>query len=196
VPGVIVNIIAIVTVMLTAMSIVREKEIGNMEQLMITPIRPIELILGKTIPFAIVGLLDMILITMAGLLVFRIPLRGSYFLLLAASILFLMTTLGTGLFISTISQTQQQALMSTFFFTMPAFLLSGFAFPIRNMPLPVRCLTFLNPLRYFMEIVRGIFLKGTGIAILCHDIGRVLTEQAIKEDNQRNHSRRPPLGDP
>jgi len=166
VPGVIVNIIALVTVMLTAMSIVREKEIGTMEQLMVTPIRPIELILGKTIPFAIVGLLDVILITMAGLLVFRIPFRGSYFLLVAASILFLMTTLGTGLFISTISQTQQQALMSTFFFTMPAFLLSGFNFPIRNMPLPVRYLTFLNPLRYFMEIVRGVFLKGTGITIL------------------------------
>jgi len=166
VPGVIVNIIAIVTVMLTAMSIVREKEIGTMEQLMVTPIRPIELILGKTIPFAIVGLLDVILITVAGLLVFRIPLRGSYCVLAAASILFLMTTLGTGLFISTISQTQQQALMSTFFFMMPAFLLSGFAFPIRNMPLPVRYLTYLNPLRYFMEIVRWIFLKGTGIAIL------------------------------
>ncbi|MGA1844404.1 MAG: ABC transporter permease [bacterium] len=166
VPGVIVNIIAIVTIMLTAMAIVREKEIGTMEQLMVTPIRPIELILGKTIPFAIVGLLDVVLITVAGLVVFRIPLRGSWCVLTAASILFLMTTLGTGLFISTISQTQQQALMSTFFFMMPGFLLSGFAFPIRNMPLPVQYLTYLNPLRYFMEIVRGIFLKGTGIVVL------------------------------
>ncbi|MBN2374004.1 ABC transporter permease [bacterium] len=166
VPGVLVNIIALVTIMLTAMAIVREKEIGTMEQLMVTPVRPIELIIGKTLPFAVVGLIDVILITTAAILVFRIPFRGSGIVLLTASSLFLLTTLGTGLFISTISQTQQQALMSTFFFMMPALLLSGFAFPIRNMPVLVQYLTYLNPLRYFIEIVRGVFLKGTGISVL------------------------------
>ncbi|MGA1869923.1 MAG: ABC transporter permease [bacterium] len=166
VTGVIVNIIAIVTVMLTAMSIVREKELGTMEQLMVSPIRPIELILGKTLPFALVGLVDVLLVTGAAMFIFHIPFRGSALLLLGASVLFLLTTLGTGLFISTISYTQQQALMSTFFFIMPAFLLSGFTFPIRNMPRAVYYITYLNPLRYFIEIIRGIFLKGIGIHVL------------------------------
>ena len=151
---------------MTAMGIVREKEIGTMEQLMVTPIRPIELILGKTLPFAIVGLLDVLLITGVALLVFRIPLRGSVLLLLASSVFFLLTSLGVGLFISTICHTQQQAMMSSFFFFNPAFMLSGFTFPIRNMPEAVQYLTYLNPMRYFMEIVRGIFLKGSGISTL------------------------------
>jgi ABC-2 type transport system permease protein len=166
VPGVIANIITLVTLMLTAMAIVREKEIGTMEQLMVTPIRPIELMLGKTLPFAVVGLVDVILMTVAGLLIFDVPFQGRGLLLLSCSIIYLLTSLGVGLFISTISQTQQQAMMSSFFFFMPAFMLSGFAFPIRNMPVAVQYLTYLNPVRYFMEIVRGIFLKGTGVAIL------------------------------
>jgi ABC-2 type transport system permease protein len=166
VPGVVVNILTLVTLMLTAMAIVREKEIGTMEQLMVTPIQPLELIIGKTAPFAVVGLLDTVLITTVALLIFRVPFRGSVWVLLVCTILFLLTTLGTGLFISTISQTQQQAMMSSFFFFMPAFMLSGFAFPIRNMPLPVQYLTFLNPVRYFMEIVRNLFLKGSGISVL------------------------------
>lgn len=166
VPGVVVNIIMFVTLMLTALAIVREKEIGTMEQLMVTPIRPIELMIGKTLPFAVVGLLDLVMITAAALLIFHIPFRGSALLLLAGSVLFLLSTLGMGLFLSTISNTQQQAMMASFFFSTPAFMLSGFAFPIRNMPLAVQYLTYLNPLRYFMEIVRGIFLKGTGIRIL------------------------------
>ena len=137
-----------------------------MEQLMVTPIRPIELMLGKILPFALIGLLDVGLVTTAALLVFRIPFRGRGILLFGASILFLLTTLGAGLFISTISQTQQQAVLSSFFFFMPAFMLSGFTFPIRNMPLPVQYVTYANPLRYFIEIVRGVFLKGTGVVIL------------------------------
>jgi ABC-2 type transport system permease protein len=148
------------------MSIVREKEIGTMEQLMVTPLRPIELMLGKLLPFAMVGIFQVVLITAAALLIFGIPLRGSVALLFASALLFLLTTLGVGLFISTISRTQQQAMMSSFFFFMPALLLSGFAFPIRNMPLPVQYLTYLIPLRYFMEIVRGIFLKGIGVRYL------------------------------
>jgi len=166
VPGVVVNIITVITLMLTAMSIVREKEIGTMEQLMVTPIRPIELMLGKTLPFALVGFIDTALVIVAALLLFHVPFRGSAFLLLGAASLFLMTTLGAGLFISTISRTQQQAMMTTFLFFQPFFMLSGFAFPIRNLPEPVQYLTLLNPVRYFIEIVRGLFLKGSGITVL------------------------------
>jgi ABC-2 type transport system permease protein len=145
------------------MSIVREKEIGTMEQLMVTPLRPIELMLGKMLPFAAVGLVEVALVTGAALLVFRIPFRGSALMLLISSAGFLLTTLGLGLFMSTVSQTQQQAMMSAVVFFMPALMLSGFSFPIENMPLPIQYLTYLNPLRYFMEIVRGVFLKGTGM---------------------------------
>ena len=166
VPGVVVNLIMLITVMLTALAIVREKEIGTMEQLMVTPIRPIELMLGKTLPFALVGLVDLVLMTLAALFIFNVPFRGSGLLLLGCSVLYLLTSLGVGLFISTISHTQQQAMMASFFFFMPAFMLSGFAFPIRNMPVVVQYLTYINPVRYFMEIVRGIFLKGTGVSAL------------------------------
>lgn len=166
VPGIIVNIIMLVTLMLTALSIVREKEIGTMEQIMVTPIRPIELMLGKTIPFGVVGLFDMALIVLIALTIFGVPLRGNVLLLIASSLLFLLTTLGAGLFLSTVSDTQQQAMMSAFFFFQPAFMLSGFAFPIRNMPEVIQWLTYLNPLRYFMDIVRGVFLKGIGLEVL------------------------------
>lgn len=166
VPGTIVNIIMLVTLMLTALSVVREKEIGTMEQIMVTPIRPLELMLGKTIPFALVGLFDMALVTTVALVVFRVPLRGSVLVLLLASALFLLTSLGAGLFLSTVSSTQQQAMLGSFFFLLPALMLSGFTFPIRNMPEPVQWLTSINPLRYFMEIVRGLFLKGVGIEVL------------------------------
>jgi ABC-2 type transport system permease protein len=166
IPGVIANIVMLITLMLTSLAIVREKEIGTMEQLMVTPVHPIELMLGKTLPFALIGLVHVTLITAAALVVFHVPLRGSFFLLLGCAVLFLMTSLGAGLFLSTISHTQQQAMMSSFFFSTPAFMLSGFAFPIRNMPEPVQWLTYLNPVRYFIEIVRGIFLKGAGVDVL------------------------------
>jgi ABC-2 type transport system permease protein len=166
VPGVIANILFMVTLMLTSQAIIREKEIGTMEQLMVTPIRPIELMLGKTLPFALVGLMNMMIITTGALLIFHVPFRGNFFLLLFCALLFLMTSLGAGLFLSTVSQTQQQANMGSFFFTTPAFMLSGFMFPIRNMPIAVQYLSYLNPLRYFMEIVRGVFLKGVGVEVL------------------------------
>jgi ABC-2 type transport system permease protein len=166
VPGVAANILLMVTLMLTAQAIIREKEIGTMEQLMVTPMRPLELMLGKTLPFALVGMINMLLVTGAALLIFRVPFRGNFLLLMFCALLFLMTSLGAGLFLSTISKTQQQANMGSFFFTTPAFMLSGFTFPIRNMPQAVQYLTYLNPLRYFMEIVRGIFLKGVGVSIL------------------------------
>jgi ABC-2 type transport system permease protein len=170
VPGVIVNIIALVTIMLTAMSIVREKELGTMEQLMVTPIRPLELIVGKLLPFALVGIWEVAFVVIAALLVFHTPLRGSIPLLFLCSVFYLFSTLGVGLFISTISQTQQQAMMASFFFFMPAMLLSGFAFPIRNMPPAVQILTYLNPLRYFVQITRSLFLKGTGLNVLYPEI--------------------------
>jgi len=166
VPGVAANILLMVTLMLTSQAIIREKEIGTMEQLMVTPMRPIELMLGKTMPFAIVGMSNMLVITGGALLIFHVPFRGNFFLLMFCAMLFLMTSLGAGLLLSTVSQTQQQANMGSFFFTTPAFMLSGFMFPIRNMPPVVQYLSYLNPLRYFMEIVRGIFLKGVGVAVL------------------------------
>ena len=166
IPGILVNIIMIVTLNMTAMSIVREKEIGTMEQIMVTPIRPIELMIGKTLPFALVGFIDSIFVTVIALLLFRVPFRGSVLLLAGAASLFLLSMLGMGLFISTISHTQQQASMTSFFFIQPAFMLSGFTFPIRNMPQPIQWITYFNPLRYFMDIVRGVFLKGAGIDAL------------------------------
>lgn len=166
IPGILANILTLVTLMLTSMAIVREREIGTMEQLMVTPIRPVELMLGKTLPFALVGLFDFALIIVLAKLVFRMPFQGSLVFLFGAAVLFLFSTLGIGIFISTISRTQQQAIMSTFFFFQPAFMLSGFAFPIRNMPEPVQYLTLLNPIRYFIEICRGVFLKGNGIEVL------------------------------
>jgi ABC-2 type transport system permease protein len=166
VPGVVMNIITLITLMLTAMAIVREKEIGTMEQLMVTPIRPIELILGKTLPFVAIGLFDLFLVTAAARLVFGVPFRGSVLLLIGASLLFLMTTLGMGLFISTVSRTQQQALMSSFFFFMPSFMLSGFAFPVRNMPDLAQWISLLNPQRYFIEVLRGVFIKGSDAGVL------------------------------
>jgi ABC-2 type transport system permease protein len=166
VPGVIAILIMLTLMMMTAMAIVREREIGTMEQLMVSPIRPVELILGKTLPFALIGFFDVALITTMAVFWFVIPVRGSLVLLYAATGLFLLPVLGIGLFISTISRTQQQALMSTFFFFQPAMLLSGFAFPIANMPEAIQYLTYLNPLRYFLVIIRGIFLKGNGVDVL------------------------------
>ncbi len=166
IPGVTANLLLMLTLMLTAQAIIREKEIGTMEQLMVTPMRPIELMLGKTLPFALVGLVNMMIVTGAALLFFHIPFRGNFFLLMFCALLYLMPSLGAGLFLSTISNTQQQANMGSFFITTPAFMLSGFAFPISNMPRVVQYLTYLNPIRYFMEIVRGVFLKGVGLSIL------------------------------
>ncbi|MEP6961641.1 MAG: ABC transporter permease, partial [Acidobacteriota bacterium] len=166
VPGVIVNIIMLVTLSLTTMAIVREKEIGTMEQLMVTPIRPMELILGKTLPFILIGFWDMLLVLAAALVVFHVPFVGNFWLLCGAAFLFILTTLGAGLLISTVSKTQQQANMATFLLFQPFMMLSGFSFPIRSMPQAIQWFTYINPMRYFLEIVRGIFLKGTGFDIL------------------------------
>ena len=166
VPGVIAIIVLMTSLLLTSMAIVREKEIGTMEQLMVTPMKPIEFILGKSLPFAIICFIDVIIISFAGMAWFEIPIRGSMILLLFAAALFLMSCIGLGLLISTISKTQQEALMSSFFLYFPAVLLSGFMFPISNMPVPVQWMTLINPLRYFLVVIRGVFLKGTGLAEL------------------------------
>ena len=166
VPGIVVNILMQMTLMLTAMAIVREKEIGTMEQLMVTPIKPLELMLGKTLPFAFVGIVNMATAAIAAILLFRVPFRGSVLLLFACSLLFLMTSLGAGLYVSTISRSQQQAMMTTFLLFQPFFLLSGFTFPLRNMPISIQYLSLLNPVRYFIDIVRGLFLKGSGVDVL------------------------------
>ena len=166
VPGVIAIIVMLVTLMLTSMAIVREKEIGTIEQLLVSPITPAEFILGKTLPFALIGYADVLLVAALGVFWFEVPIRGSLPLLLVATTFYLMTTLGIGLFISTVSRTQQQAMMSVFFFYFPAVLLSGFMFPIANMPPMVQYLTYANPLRYFLVILRRIFLKGAGTATL------------------------------
>jgi len=166
VPGIVALVITVTTILLTALAIVREKEIGTMEQLMVTPLRPIELMIGKTVPFALVGMIDIVLITVLALLIFGVPFRGSLVVLFASAALYILAMLGLGLFISTVSRTQQQAMMLSFFVTFPVILLSGFAFPIRNMPTVIQWITYLNPMRYFLEIVRAVFLKGIGLSLL------------------------------
>ncbi|MCP4705538.1 MAG: ABC transporter permease [candidate division Zixibacteria bacterium] len=161
VPGIVAVLITMITVMLTSMAIVREREIGTLEQLMVTPITVPELIAGKTIPFAILGFLEMSIALLFGVLWFGIPFAGSWILLYGLTFIFLFTTLGVGLFISTVTKTQQQAMFFAWFFSIFTILTSGFFAPIANMPQFVQYVTYLNPLRYFMTIVRGIMMKGT-----------------------------------
>ena len=165
-PGVIATIVTMMSLLLTAMAIVKEKEIGTMEQLIVSPLRPLELILGKLMPFALISLVQILLITVLGVFWFNLPLRGSILFLLFSTCIYLFTTLGIGLFISTISSTQQEANMSIFLYYLPTVLLSGFAYPISNMPVIIQWSTIFNPMRYFMVVIRSIFLKGVGIEVL------------------------------
>ncbi len=174
VPAVIANILYIITMLLSAMAVVREKEIGTMEQVIVTPIRKFEFILGKTLPFVLIGYANVFLISLVGWLVFQVPIRGGMLLLVLGTGLFLMSCLGSGLFISTISNTQQQANMSAFFVIFIAMLLSGFAFPVANMPEPVQWLTFINPVRWYMEIIRGLYLKGVGLDVMWKQFSMLL----------------------
>jgi len=166
VPGVMGNLVTLVIVLLTAFAVVREREIGTLEQIMVTPIRQVEFILGKTIPFFLIGLFDAALITAVGTFWFQVPLRGSLLVLTAGTVLYLFCVLGIGLLISTLSETQQQAMVSAFFFLMPAIIFSGFASPISSMPAALQWLTLADPLRYFIVILRGVFLKGVGFDVL------------------------------
>lgn len=167
VPGVLALLLMIITANLTSMAIVREQEHGTLDQLYVTPIGRWELIIGKLVPYAIVGFIDVLLVVAVAVGWFDVPLRGSVGLLLAASVIYLTCTLGLGLFVSTISSTQQQAMMTaTFFFLIPMMYLSGFIFPIENMPRVIQWVTTIIPLRYFLVIVRSIFLKGVGLDVL------------------------------
>lgn len=166
VPGVLGLILFVLTINLTGLSIVREREIGTLEQLMVTPLRPLELMLGKLVPFVVIGLGEMLLITVVALTWFHVPLRGNFFVVLVSALGLLLNSLGTGLVVSTISRTQQQAQLTSFFLVMPAILLSGFMFPIANMPPLIQWATYVIPLRYFLIIVRGVFLKGVGASVL------------------------------
>jgi len=175
VPGIIAMMVMLISLMLTSMAIVREKEVGTIEQIMVTPIRPLEFILGKSAPFAVIGFIDVGLITAVALFWFDIPFRGNFALLLFGVALFLLGTLGIGLFISTVSRTQQQAMMTTFFFFFPAMLFSGFIFPIANMPVFFQWLSLVNPLRYMLVVIRGVFLKGVGLDVLWPQFTALLT---------------------
>jgi ABC-2 type transport system permease protein len=166
VPGVIGSLTLVLVVTLTAFAVVREREIGTLEQIMVTPIRPAEFILGKTLPFFLIGLFDVSLIAAVGTLWFQVPFRGHISVLLTGSVLFIICMLGVGLLISTVSSTQQQAMVTSFFFIMPAVAFSGFGFPISTMPQWMQALTYLVPLRYFLVVLRGTYLKGVGMAIL------------------------------
>lgn len=166
-PGIFALLLLVVTSNLSSMAIVREREVGTLEQLNVTPLGRAQLILGKLLPYGVIGLIDALIVLVVIVFWFEVPLRGSFWLLLAVSCVYLLTTLGLGLFVSTISRTQQQAMMtSTFFFMTPMMYLSGFIFPIENMPAVIQPLTYLIPLRYFVIILRGIFLKGIGLETL------------------------------
>jgi ABC-2 type transport system permease protein len=170
VPGIVVVLLTVVTTLLTALGIVREKEIGTLEQLMVTPLKKFHFIAGKTIPFIIIAFVEMSIALLVGTLWFGIPFCGSLWLLAGAASLFILTTLGVGLFISTVSGTQQQALFFAWFFMVFGMLMSGFFTPIDNMPRIVQLLTYLNPMRYFMTIIRAVFLKGSGLQDLSTEI--------------------------
>jgi ABC-2 type transport system permease protein len=166
-PGILALLLLVITTNLSSMGIVREKELGTLEQLNVTPLRRWELIVGKLLPYALIGMVDVCLVLTITVWWFEVPLRGSVVLLFALAIVYLFSTLGLGLFVSTVSATQQQAMMTTtFFFLMPMIYLSGFIFPIENMPAVIQPVTYLIPLRYFLVILRSIFLKGVGLGVL------------------------------
>jgi ABC-2 type transport system permease protein len=175
-PGIFALLLLVVTSNLSSMAVVREREVGTLEQLNVTPLGRIPLIVGKLLPYGVIGIIDATIVLVVIIFWFEVPLRGSFWLLVAASWIYLLTTLGLGLFISTISRTQQQAMMtSTFFFMTPMMYLSGFIFPIENMPAWIQPLTYLIPLRYFVVILRGIFLKGVGLEALWPQMLALLT---------------------
>jgi ABC-2 type transport system permease protein len=167
IPGVLAILLIVMTIVLASMGIVREKELGTLEQLNVTPLRRWQLIVGKLLPYALIGMVDIFLVVGVARFWFQVPLVGSFWLLFGLSMLFLLNTLGLGLLVSTMSNNQQQAMMtSAFFFLTPMIYLSGFVFPIENMPAVIQPITYAIPLRYYLVIVRGIFLKGVGMETL------------------------------
>jgi len=174
VPGIIAMLLMLLTAVMTAVSIVKEKEFGTMEQLIVSPIRPYELMIGKMAPFAVLMMIDVCLVLALSVYWFKVPILGSVPLFFLLCFIFLLTGLGFGLFISTISATMQQTVLSVIFVLLPSILLSGFMFPIANMPVAIQYLTYIIPLRYFLEIVRGLFLKGVGLQYLWPQTGALL----------------------
>jgi len=166
VPAVIGILILLMTLLLTALAVVREREMGTLDQLAVSPLSATELMLGKTLPVVLIALIDLFLITAIAILWFGIPLRGSVFVLLPAALLYIIAGISFGLLISTLSRTQQEAIMTMFLFLLPAIILSGFFYPISSMPKLFQWLTLLNPVRHFLEVVRAVFLKGTGLSLL------------------------------
>jgi ABC-2 type transport system permease protein len=166
IPGVIGTLTLVQVVNLTSFAVVREREMGTLEQIMVTPIKPVEFILGKTLPFFLIGFADVALVTTVGVLWFQVPFVGNPLIMLLGTSLFLLAALGLGLLLSTFSRTQQQAFALNFFLVNPLFILSGFAFPIAAMPRFLQWLTLLNPLRYFLVVIRAVFLKGVGMDVL------------------------------
>jgi ABC-2 type transport system permease protein len=166
VPGIAGTLLVVVTTLVTAMGLSREREMGTMEQVMVTPIRPLWLLIGKLLPFLVIGLFDVLLLVAVGSWVFAVPLRGNLAVGAAGVLLYLFSTLGVGLLISTISQNQQQAFLGGFIFMMPAILLSGVMTPIRGMPGWLQVITWLNPVRHFAEVMRGVLLRGAGFGDL------------------------------
>jgi ABC-2 type transport system permease protein len=167
VPAVLALILMVMTMILSSMGVVREKEIGTLEQIMVTPIRPWQLLVGKLLPFAVIGFVQVLLVSAITVFGFRVPVRGSFLLLLALTQLFILNTLGLGLLVSTLVRTQQQAMMlAAFTMMLPMVYLSGLIFPIENMPPLIQAVTWAIPLRYYAEIIRGIFLRGSGLGVL------------------------------
>jgi ABC-2 type transport system permease protein len=179
IPGVIGSLTLLQVVSLTAFAIVREREVGTLEQIMVSPIRPVEFILGKTVPFFLIGLGDIVLVSAIGIAWFRVPFIGDALVMLAGSALFLLAAVGMGLLLSTYSKTQQQAFALNFFFVNPFFILSGFAFPIAAMPKALQWFTLINPLRYFLVVIRAVFLKGVGFAVLWPDLAAMAALAAV-----------------
>jgi len=190
-PGVLALLLALITIMLTSMSVVKERETGTIEQIIVSPLKPVEFIAGKTLPFVVVGIIEITLITIITIVWFRVPFNGNFIFLLTASMFYILCTLAVGLYISTISLTQQQAMLSTFIFFIPSIMLSGFVFPIYAMPEVFQFITLANPMRHFIAIVRGIFLKGVGFAVLWKEVlalfilGTVLFCMSIRRFSRR-----------
>jgi len=171
IPGIVGLLLMLITIILTSLAVVKEKEIGTFEQLIVTPLKPYQILIGKLAPFSILGFISVIIVLSAMRIIFGIPVKGSIVFLFFSSTIFIISTLGLGLFVSTISKNQQQAMMMAIFLVMmPMIFLSGFTFPIENMPWIIRQLTYLIPLRYFMLIIRGVILKGIGIAELWQEL--------------------------
>jgi ABC-2 type transport system permease protein len=170
IPGIIGMILYFMTTLFTSMSIVREREQGTIEQLIVTPIRPLELVISKVTPYIFISFLDVVEVLAVGVLWFDVPIRGSLGLLLGLSALFLLTSLGIGIFISSMASTQQEAMLLTFFSIFPSVFLGGLFFPIEAMPRWLQAITVVVPLRYMLIILRGIILKGVGMRILYHEV--------------------------